>query len=127
MQDFKKLRVWQESHALALGVYAATATFPKTEMFGLTHQMRRAAASIPANIAKGACRGGPRQFAHFLRVAVGSAGELEYDLLLASDLALLDRARSAGLTQQATDIKRMLAGLIRALQLKAQKARTDNG
>ena len=116
MQDFKNLRVWQKSHSLALRVYVVTATFPRSEIFGLTNQMRRAAVSVPANIAEGACRGGRREFARYLNVAVGSAGELEYHLLLASDLALLDRPQYAVLDEQATDVKRMLAGLIRKLR-----------
>lgn len=126
MQDFKNLRVWQKSHTLALRVYAVTATFPRSEIFGLTTQMRRAAVSVPANIAEGACRGGRREFARYLNVAVGSAGELEYHLLLASDLALLDRPQYAVLDEQATDvIKRMLAGLIR--KLREGVTNTENG
>jgi four helix bundle protein len=78
MQDFKKLYAWQKSHALALRTYAVSATFPRAELFGLTAQLRRAAVSIPANISEGACRGGDRSFANFLRIAIGSAGELEY-------------------------------------------------
>lgn len=129
MQDFKNLRVWQKSHSLTLGVYAATATFPKEEMFGLTSQMRRAAVSVAANIAEGACRDGRREFARFLQVAVGSAGELEYDLLLASDLGLLDRTQYAVLNEQATDIKRMLTGLIQKVRqnFKNGKQITENG
>lgn len=125
MQDFKNLRVWQKSHSLTLRVYSATATFPQSEMFGLTSQMRRAALSIPSNIAEGACRGGRKEFARYLNVAVGSAGELEYDLLLASELTLLDRAQYAILEEQTTDVKRMLAGLIR--RLRAGSTSTDNG
>lgn len=125
MQDFKNLRVWQKSHSLALRVYAVTATFPRSEIFGLTNQMRRAAVSVPANIAEGACRGGRREFARYLNVAVGSAGELEYHLLLASDLALLDRPQYAVLDEQATDVKRMLAGLIR--KLRERVTTTENG
>jgi four helix bundle protein len=119
--------VWQKSHSLTLRVYAATATFPKSEMFGLTSQMRRASVSIPANIAEGASRGSRKEFARYLNVAVGSAGELEYDLLLASELALLDRARHAALDEQVTDVKRMLAGLIRTLRADVTARITDNG
>ena len=69
MQDFKKLTVWKKSHALVLDVYAKTAHFPADELFGLVAQMRRAAVSIPANIAEGSSRGGDKEFAQFLRVA----------------------------------------------------------
>jgi len=82
-------------------------------MFGLTSQMRRAAASIPANIAEGACRRGSREFARFLQVAVGSAGELEYDSLLAMDLDFLQRIQGERLEDEVTEVKRMLTGLIR--------------
>ena len=89
--------------------------------------MRRASVSIPANIAEGASRGSRKEFARYLNVAVGSAGELEYDLLLASELALLDRARHAALDEQVTDVKRMLAGLIRTLRADVTARITDNG
>ena len=81
--------------------------------------------SIPANIAEGACRGGRKEFARYLNVAVGSAGELEYYLLLASDLTRLDRARFATLNEQVTDVKRMLTGLIRKLRVGVTS--TENG
>ena len=120
MQDFKKLSVWQKSHTLTLQVYSVTATFPKHEIFGLTSQMRRAAASIPANIAEGSCRGGSREFARYLQVAVGSAGELEYHLLLAADLMFLKRDESKQLELQVTEVKRMLTGLIRRVGMGGQ-------
>ena len=108
MQDFRKITVWQKSHALALQVYAATAKFPDTERFGLTSQMRRAALSIPANIVEGRHRGGDREFSRFLKVALGSAAELEYYVVLTSG----DRA---SLALAIVEVKRMLAGFIRAL------------
>jgi four helix bundle protein len=89
MQDFKQLRVWQKSHSLALRVYSATATFPEPERYGLTSQMRRAAASVPANIAEGCGRGGRAELRQFLHASSGSASELEYFLLLARDLRLI--------------------------------------
>src|SRR5437763_1104340 len=101
MQDFRKLRAWKESHSIVLRTYAITATFPRTELFGLTSQMRRAASSIPANIAEGCCRGGQRTLAHFLRIALGSAGELEYYGILASDLKLLSEAAGTAFREEA--------------------------
>jgi four helix bundle protein len=86
MQDFKKLLAWQKAHSAVLRTYAVSANVPTSEQFGLTSQMRRAAISIPANVAEGCCRGGKRSFAQFLRIALGSAGELEYYVILASDL-----------------------------------------
>ena len=76
MQDFRKLKVWQKSHRLALKVYAITANFPKTETFGVTSQARRAAVSIAANIAEGSARSGDKEFARFLYISLGSASEL---------------------------------------------------
>ena len=78
MQDFKNLQVWQKSHSFVLDVYAKTANFPSTEMYGLVSQIRRAAVSIPSNIAEGSSRGGDKEFAQFLRIVCGSTSELEY-------------------------------------------------
>ncbi len=76
MQDFHQLKVWHKSHAVALAVYTATSSFPKEELYGLTSQMRRAAVSVPSNIAEGCGRDSQPQFAHFLQIAFGSASEL---------------------------------------------------
>jgi len=89
VQNFKSLKVWEKSHELILAVYKATTNFPKDELYGLTSQIRRASASIPANIAEGCGRTGKAELARFLQVAMGSASELEYHLLLAHDLGLL--------------------------------------
>ena len=89
MQNFRDLKVWRKAHAVALSVYAATAPFPAAERYGLTSQMRRAAFSIPSNIAEGCGRPSNAELAHFLHIALESASELEYFLLLARDLQLL--------------------------------------
>src|SRR5260221_8644903 len=89
MKNFRDLKVWQKSYRLTLAVYRATRTFPKEEQFALTSQLRRAASSIPANIAEGCCRNGDAEFARFLHIAMGSASELECHLLLARDLDFL--------------------------------------
>ena len=113
MQDFKKLKVWEKGHALTLAVYRATARFPKEELYGLTSQIRRAAASVPANVAEGCGRGGRAELARFLVVAMGSASELEYHLLLAHDLEFLEQPEYAILQPQVIEIKRMLSSFIR--------------
>src|SRR4051812_41600661 len=89
MGDFKKLRVWQRAHALTLSVYQCTRVFPDGERYGLTSQLRRAAASISANIAEGCGRGTDNELARYLRISLGSATELEYHLLLAKDIGLI--------------------------------------
>lgn len=119
MQDFRKLRVWEKSHHLALVIYRTTVTFPKEELYGLTSQARRAATSIPANIAEGCGRGGKADLARFLQIAMGSASELEYHLLLARDLDLLSSADYKRLTGGVIEVKQMLAALIK-------KLKTDN-
>ncbi len=99
MQDFRHLKVWEKAHSLTLDVYESSKPFPREEIFGLTSQMRRCSASIGANIAEGTCRKGDIEFGRFLQIAMGSASELEYHLLLAKDLDLLkdaDYERLAG-------------------------------
>ncbi len=115
MGDYKKLAVWRKAHELTLQIYRATATFPKEEMYGLTSQTKRAAASIPANIAEGSGRGSDGELIRFLRIASGSACELEYHLLLAHDLGFLGAADYQQLNTHVTDILRMLTGLIQSL------------
>jgi four helix bundle protein len=119
VQDFKKLKVWEKSHQLTVAVYRATASFPKDELYGLTSQIRRSCSSIPANIAEGCGRGGKAEFARFLQVAVGSASELEYHLLLAHDLGLLEDSRYKPLSDQAIELKRMLASLLRKVKTES--------
>ena len=115
MQDFRKITAWQKAHQLALRVYAITSRFPAGERFGLSSQMRRAAVSIAANIVEGRSRGGDKEYRYFSKVALGSAGKLEYYVLLASDLSLLEDSDRESLSHQIVEIKRMLAGLIRTL------------
>jgi four helix bundle protein len=122
MQDFRKLEVWQKSHRLALNVYAITTDFPKTEIFGVTSQARRAAVSIAANIAEGSARRGDKEFARFLHISLGSASELEYFSILFGDLGLLKRDDATKIGADAAEIKRMLSGLIASLSLAATKA-----
>ena len=85
MKDFRQLKVWEKAHHLALEVYKTTATFPKEEIYGLTSQLRRASVSIPTNIAEGCGRNTNADFARFLQIAMGSASETEYELILAHD------------------------------------------
>jgi four helix bundle protein len=86
VSDYERLDVWRAAHALALAIYQATSTFPADERFGLAAQMRRAAASIPMNLAEGSGRSTDRDHARFVANAIGSASQLEYQLRLAADL-----------------------------------------
>ncbi len=108
MKSFRDLQIWEKAHQLTLAVYAATAGFPRAELYGLTSQIRRASSSIPANIAEGCGRSGDNELRRFLEIAMGSASELEYHLLLAKDLKMLDESRYSQLNQQVCELKRML-------------------
>ena len=116
MVGFRQLKVWEKSHKLTLAVYRVTRSFPTDERYGLTSQIRRAAASICANIAEGCGRRGRADFARFLEIALGSASELEYHLVLAHDLALVKADAYESLAQAVMEVKRMLTGFIARLR-----------
>jgi four helix bundle protein len=116
MQDFRKLMVWKKGHELALKAYSLTTTFPKDELYGLSSQIRRAAASIPANIAEGCGRGGNAELARFLQIALGPASELEYHFLLAHDLKHLPTPEYNLVSADVSEIKRMIVGLQRRVR-----------
>jgi len=115
MKDFRKLQVWQKAHQLTLAIYHFTAAFPRHEIYGLASQMRRAASSIPSNIAEGCGRDGDAELSRFCSTARGSASELEYQVLLAHDLNLIQPKDYDKLNQQAVEIKRMLTVFIQKL------------
>jgi four helix bundle protein len=121
LKDFRQLKVWEKAHQLTLSVYRATGEFPKEERHGLTDQIRRASASIAANIAEGCGRYGENEFSHFLQIAMGSASELDYHLLLASDLGFLQADVYNQLNEDVTEVKRMLNSLILKLKSNRQK------
>lgn len=108
MKDYKHLDVWTKAHKLTLGVYQASGGFPKDELYGLTSQMRRAAVSICANIAEGSGRKSDAELARFLQIARGSAGELDYHLLLARDLKYLAVSAYGELESRVREVQRML-------------------
>jgi len=115
MKGFRNLEVWGKAHQLTLNVYRTTKNFPREERFGLTSQMRRSAASIPANIAEGCGRTGNAEFHRFLQMAMGSASELEYHLLLSRDLEYVDGDKHTTLNDETVRVKRMLASLLRKI------------
>lgn len=116
MRDFRGLLVWQKAHEVTLQIYQASSSFPSEERFGLTAQLRRAALSIPTNVAEGCGRQAEGDFRRFLEIAAGSASETEYLLLLASDLKYLDADSAAALTGQVQEVKRMLSSFTKRLR-----------
>ena len=120
MQDFRKLEVWQRSHALSLNVYAATRAFPADEKFGLTNQLRRAATSVESNLAEGSSRGSDADFRRFVQMAIGSASEVECQLLLARDLGFLSPADHSRMEADLQQTKRMLIRLSQKLMANGQ-------
>src|ERR1700746_1227871 len=106
VKDFHELKVWQKAHQLTLEVYRITAAFPREELYGLTSQIRRACSSIAASLAEGCGRNGDMEFARFCSMAMGSASELEYHLLLAKDLKLIKPVDYQELAQRTTEGKR---------------------
>ncbi|MCD6390635.1 MAG: four helix bundle protein [Dehalococcoidia bacterium] len=104
-----------KSHELSLSVYKITPLFPREETYGLISQLRRAASSVPANIAEGCGCNGNREFARFLEIASRSASETEYYLILAQDLKYLGTKTHEELNNQVTEVKRMLTRLMQKL------------
>ena len=111
MQHFRELKVWQKSHALVLNLYQLTKRFPADERFGLTSQLRRAAVSVPTNIAEGTKRLGKQDYARFLNIAEGSLSETEYLLTLSCDLGYLQKQGTAKPLSEVSEIARMLYAL----------------
>ena len=118
MQRFTELKVWQRSHAAVLEIYRLTLRFPASERYGITSQLRRAAVSVPTNIAEGAKRSSRRDYAHFLNIAEGSLAEIEYLVRLSRDLTYLPAAEAEPLLAELTEIMRMVAGLRRKVEEK---------
>ena len=116
MKDYRELQIWQRSHQLTLELYRATKRFPKEELFGLTSQIRRASSSIPANIAEGCGRDGDAELKRFLNIALGSACELDYHILLATELDYFDASTGQRLMAEALEIRRMLGAFVQKLK-----------
>jgi four helix bundle protein len=117
MEDFKNFRVWTKAHELTLAVYRKTRAFPKEEMYGLTSQLRRASASVGANIAEGCGRRSDAELRRFVQIARGSTNEVEYHLLLAKDLDFLTAEEHKDLEAKVLEIQRMLASLVQSLKV----------
>jgi four helix bundle protein len=111
MQHFTELRVWQRAHVLALTVYRTTESFPSSERFGLVSQLRRAATSVPTNIAEGSKRRGSQDYARFLNMGESSVAEVEYLLMLGRDLGYVATDQVTPLLAEASELSRMLYAL----------------
>ncbi|HEX8500670.1 MAG TPA: four helix bundle protein [Pyrinomonadaceae bacterium] len=116
MRPHEKLDVWRAAMDFVVTIYKATESFPKEEKFGLTSQARRAAVSIPANIAEGAARRSPKEFVHFISNAQGSASELETELLIAQRLGYLQEGVYLDMRDTLDKVGRMLIGLTQHLE-----------
>lgn len=115
MSDYRKLRAWQTADRVATACYEVTVGFPRSEEYGLKSQIRRAAVSVPANIAEGSGRFSNRDFVRFLRIAAGSASELEYLIGLSSRLGFMQQTAAGPLLDATAEVRRMLSGLVSTL------------
>ena len=118
MQDYKKLEVWTKAHVLVKEVYALTILFPKEELYGLVSQIRRAAVSIPTNIAEGSGKSTQKDFGRYLQIAFGSANEVEYLLLLSFELSFVKNEDYQKTQIKIEQVKKMLAGLLKLVNGK---------
>lgn len=123
LESFKDLQVWQKAYSLVVAIYKATRSFPSSETYGLVAQMRRAAVSIPCNIAEGYRRNSRKEYLQFLAIAYGSTAELETQLLLARDLGLLGFESFSALDLLLSDVSKLLSRLINSLRSKRQDSR----
>jgi len=115
MIDFHKIKAWEKAHRFALLVYKNTQSFPREEIYSLTSQLRRAAVSIPSNIAEGCGRGGEKELKQFMRISLGSASEAEYQILLAFELGYLPQTSYQQLKENVIELKKMIAAYVRRI------------
>ena len=128
MRNYRDLEVWKYSHKLTLELYQASRKFPKEEMFGLTSQLRRVAISVGANLAEGCGRRTTAEFARFIRIAMGSASELDYHLLLCRDFEFLTGAFYDRTSKELIRVRKMLSALLASVELQLQmKTLSANG
>ncbi len=127
MRNYRDLEVWSKAHNLTLQLYRTSRSFPKEEFYGLTSQMRRSAISVGANLAEGCGRQTTAELARFVRIAMGSASELDYHLLLAHDFDYLQPDEYRKLSQELTRVRKMLASLLSTLESGAKAKATGAG
>jgi len=122
MKDYRKIIAWQKSHELVLQIYELTAKFPSNEIYGLTSQLRRAAVSIPTNIAEGYGRTSDIEIARFMDISLGSANEVEYLLCLSADLKYITKDMADILSDKVIEIRKMLTVFTKTLRNSPSKA-----
>ncbi|MDI9859810.1 four helix bundle protein [Flectobacillus roseus] len=115
MRDFRKLHIWRQAHEICLLIYKETQLFPIEEKYGITSQLRRAAVSVPNNIAEGCGTIGEKEFARYLKIAYSSASEVDYLLLLCSDLGFLPKEKHELLFSNLTSLKKQIFSFITKL------------
>ncbi len=123
MKDFRQLKVWGKAHSLTLKIYELSNHFPNEKTCGITNQIRRACASIPTNIAEGCGRNGDAELSRFFSIASGSASEIEYLFQLIFDLKYIEKSKYDELSNDVTEIKKMLTVFIQ--KLKADSYKTE--
>ena len=126
MRNYRDLQVWTKAHLLTLDLYKISRAFPREEMYGLTAQLRRAASSIGANLAEGCGRRTSGDLARFVRIAMGSASELDYHLLLCRDLEFMKEDDFKRTARNLVEVRKMLTSFLSSIEeqieLKAQAA-----
>ncbi|MFH1479871.1 MAG: four helix bundle protein [Pseudomonadota bacterium] len=118
LKNYKELKIWQKSYELCLEIYRITKGFPKEERYGLTSQIRRAAVSVPSNIAEGYGRKTTPEYIRFLYIAYGSNCELETQILLSGDLGYIETGKLEILLEGIGEVERMLKALIKSIERK---------
>ena len=121
MRNYRDLEVWKISHKLTLELYTVSKKFPKDELFGLTSQLRRATVSIGANLAEGCGRRTSPEFARFIRIAMGSASELDYHLLLCRDFGFITSEFYARNSKELIRVRKMLLALLNSVENQMQE------
>ena len=116
MKDYRNIQAWQRSHKAALLIYGVTYKFPSKEMYGLTSQLRRAAVSVPTNIAEGCGRTTETELARFMDISLGSLNEIEYLLFLSSDLGYIEKKTYQGISEEVVEIRKMLTAYVKAVR-----------
>ena len=124
MINFKTLQIWERSHNIVLKVYALTNSFPNTENFGLTSQIRRAAVSVPSNIAEGCGRNSDGELSRFVTIAMGSSAELEYQNILSKDLGYISENDFNQLNKEIVEVRKMMNSFLDKVN-KRKRARKN--